>query len=119
MFVCFLKACKFSSEIALELFVFLRERDAVITPNSYGHTVLHYAAAYNNLDLCAYILECQPDLLEEKSYEEKQTALHYAAKRGRNQVVVALIRDFKANKEAKDSMGRTPLYLAAEHGNIK
>ena len=57
--------------------------------------------------------------MESKTYEEEQTPLHYAAKKGNNQAVEILVEKFKADKEAKDYQGRTPLYLAAEYGNKK
>lgn len=56
--------------------------------------------------------------MESKTYEEEQTPLHYAAKKGNDDVVRSLINDYKADQECKDYQGRTPLYLAAEHGKL-
>ena len=44
--------------------------------------------------------------------------MHYAAKKGNEDVVRSLINDYNAEKECKDYQGRTPLYLAAEHGRL-
>jgi ankyrin repeat protein len=86
--------------------------------NSYGQTVLHLAASYNNDELIKLILSypgCK-SLLNSSTYEELQTPLHYAARCGSNKAVKCLIEDFNANKEEKDRNNRTPLYLAAEYG---
>jgi ankyrin repeat protein len=48
---------------------------------------------------------------------EKQTPLHYAAKFGSSEVVKCLINRCNADKEAKDFLNRTPLFLAAEFCN--
>lgn len=61
---------------------------------------------------------CLKVFLESKTYEEDQTPLHYAAKKGNNETVVSLINDYNADKECKDYQRRTPLYLAAEHGKF-
>ncbi len=42
--------------------------------------------------------------------------MHYAAKKGSEFSVACLIKEFKADIEAKDHQKRTPLYVAAEHG---
>jgi hypothetical protein len=42
-------------------------------------------------------------MLEAKTYEDGQTPLHYAAKRGQTNMVTKLIKVCKANKEALDS----------------
>jgi ankyrin repeat protein len=159
-----LEACKCSPMVSFELFRFLITNGAQIKPNSYGHTVLHYAASYhNNFELFTYIIDnydrgsvrpfqfinnknyiyvdlfIDRSMLEAKTYEEGQTPLHYAAKRGQTNMVSKLIKICKANKEALDSQSksilinklsniiqlnipfntfqdRTPLFLAAEYG---
>ena len=47
---------------------------------------------------------------------EKQTPLHYAARMSSSEVVRFLINECGADKEAKDYLNRTPLYIAAELG---
>ena len=55
------------------------------------------------------------ELIDKLTYDEKQTALHYAAKQG-NTEIVKLLLDNGANKEAEDFINRTPIYLACEYG---
>jgi len=47
-----------------------------------------------------------------------QTALHWAAKRDRADIIKYIIK-IGCYIDCKDSGNRTPLYLAAKHGNIK
>jgi ankyrin repeat protein len=54
--------------------------------------------------------------LEARTFVEDQTPLHYAAKKGYLQIVNFLVRECKADMEARDHQGRTVLYLAAEYG---
>jgi ankyrin repeat protein len=54
-------------------------------------------------------------LIESKTYEEHQTALHYSAKQGNLEIVEYLL-SFEANIEVRDYQNRTPLFLASEHG---
>ncbi len=49
---------------------------------------------------------------------EKQTPLHYAARMSSSEIVRYLITECGANKETKDYLNRTPLYVAAEFGRI-
>ena len=56
-------------------------------------------------------------LLESQTHGELQTPLHYASRNGSVNAIQLLVKVYKANIEAKDFQGRTPLYLAAEYGN--
>ncbi len=53
-------------------------------------------------------------LLEGRSTFEKQTPLHFASKEGSCSVAECFIKEFNADKEAKDYKNRTPLFIAAE-----
>lgn len=56
------------------------------------------------------LLEMNPTLVYE--FDERfQTALHWAAKRGYDKILILLIKH-KANINYKDVSGRTPLWLA-------
>jgi hypothetical protein len=46
------------------------------------------------------------DLIESETFEERQTPLHYASKKGSLAAVDSLIKDYDANKEAKDHLGK-------------
>ncbi len=54
-------------------------------------------------------------MINKATYDEKQTALHYAAKQGNTAIVKHLLEN-GANIEAVDFIDRTPIYLACEHG---
>ena len=45
------------------------------------------------------------------------TALHFAAVRGRVDVIRSMVKDFNANVNAIDAEGRTPLHCAAQFGH--
>jgi ankyrin repeat protein len=47
-----------------------------------------------------------------------QTALHWAAKRNRPEIIGILV-DYGAFIDSKDIGGRTPLFVASKCGNIK
>jgi ankyrin repeat protein len=51
-----------------------------------------------------------------KTIGDEQTPLHFAAKMGNKKSAKFLIEVCKANKEPKDYLKRTPLYVAAEFG---
>jgi ankyrin repeat protein len=91
------------------MFKFLLSKKAEVKANSYGHTILHYAASYDNVDLCRFILnqEEYKNLLEARTHEELQTPLHYCAKRGKNKAIVYFFSNFRAkiDKEIRDSLG--------------
>jgi ankyrin repeat protein len=54
--------------------------------------------------------------MKKESTDEKQIPLHYAARFGSSDVIKCLINEYEANREAKDYLDRTPLYIAAEYG---
>lgn len=54
-------------------------------------------------------------MIHKETYEEKQTALHYAAKQGNTEIVKILLEK-GAEIEAKDFISRTPNFLACEYG---
>ena len=87
-----------------------------IKESSSGINIIHFAAYYDN-ELIKKLLENYPNLLN-KLNNKKLTALHFAALSGAKNSASILI-DKGANKEARDYLGRTPLYIAAEHENIE
>ena len=79
-----------------------------------GYTPLIVAAqaySYGMTDVVKSLLNHNPDL--EAKDLDGMTALHWAAKQGLPDVVVLLV-EMKANSEAIDNNGKTPLDLALE-----
>jgi ankyrin repeat protein len=54
-----------------------------------------------------------------KTVKSQQTPLHFAAKTGSLKIIDCLVKVCHANVEDVDYQGRTPLYIAAEHGKIE
>eukprot|EP00968_Pinguiococcus_pyrenoidosus_P022409 scaffold3218_cov161-Pinguiococcus_pyrenoidosus.AAC.2 len=85
-----------------------------------GRTPLHFAAATPGVStigamkalLDAGAIVDSPDAL-------KQTALHVAASVGNDGIVEQLIKTYRANPEAKDTNGQTPLHLASNMNRIR
>lgn len=86
--------------------------------NQNGYTPLHIVCASNSLSNNA-ILEITLLLLQsganpnQKSLKTKRTSLHFAAEHGREKVVKILL-DAKADVDATDETGSTPLIAAAQ-----
>ena len=78
-------------------------------------TILHIAAAKENLEICKLITEnLQINLMSENNYE---TPLHTAAKNGNFKVYKSIMKGFK-DKNPKDAEGYTPLHYAAAIGHF-
>ena len=45
--------------------------------------------------------------------DQKMTPLHWASRQGHTEIVKLLVQKFKANVNAQDKYGRTPLYIAS------
>ena len=97
---------------ATEQLVDLLQQDAsLIEKDVYGITPLHIAAKYNKL---AY-LKPEPSLGNTQDIFGN-TLLHYAIKKGNLDAVKQLVLDWKANVNLSNSMGLSPLMLAASMG---
>ncbi|KAL3455742.1 ankyrin repeat-containing domain protein [Aspergillus heterothallicus] len=79
--------------------------------DSFDTTALHIAAYYGFLNSLNALTECGADISALDA--ERRDALYLAAGRGRTEVVVSLLRHTKANVNAKDWRGWTPLFWAA------
>ncbi|KAL3305665.1 ankyrin repeat protein [Colletotrichum asianum] len=73
---------------------------------------LHWAVKNGHEEVAALLIEQKADK------EAPDSPLHYAAARGYEQLI-ALLVDEGAETEAIGEQGRTPLYHAAEYGNVK
>ncbi|CAM9734684.1 unnamed protein product [Lampetra planeri] len=94
---------------------FLVERGAhVDEPDTNGRTPLHVAAALDHPNVIDFFVKHGGDV-EAATREELQTAAHYAAKHGARAALECLYRRL-SNIHAQDYRARTPLFLAAKHG---
>jgi ankyrin repeat protein len=89
--------------------------------NNFGHSVLHIAAVNDNQQILKYFFRLDNKTkmftVDQLTNEEKQTPLHYACRTGSINAVNVLVTKYKADIEARDYQGRSPLYIASEYGN--
>jgi ankyrin repeat protein len=100
------------------------ERNATLNvTNKNGDTILHAAALHGNWKACDYLLG--PTLVYPKfeiacRNNQSERPLHAAAKGktpGSVATLIHLCQNHEADPELKDNAGRTPLMVAAVHGN--
>eukprot|EP00927_Polykrikos_kofoidii_P053894 TRINITY_DN48419_c0_g1_i1.p1 TRINITY_DN48419_c0_g1~~TRINITY_DN48419_c0_g1_i1.p1 ORF type:complete len:561 (+),score=92.06 TRINITY_DN48419_c0_g1_i1:120-1802(+) len=77
-----------------------------------GHSILHWAALCNDLPLVRAAQSNAVDV--DATADNKQTPLMWATLRGHLAIARALL-DAKANIQAHDSLGATPLIIAVQH----
>eukprot|EP00062_Callorhinchus_milii_P001088 gi/632935811/ref/XP_007891357.1/ PREDICTED: ankyrin repeat domain-containing protein SOWAHD [Callorhinchus milii] len=80
------------------------------------------AAAGGDWEKMAWLLESDPDLLDQKDFITGLTAVHWLAKQGRTETLIALVRfaegrAVRLDVNAKASGGYTALHLAAMQGH--
>ena len=78
--------------------------------NDYGGTPLHYSAFYGKVTVAEYLIQMGAQT-ESSCYNVGNTALHHAARFGFIEIAKTLLQN-RANIEAKDVHGRTPLHVA-------
>ncbi|XP_075929907.1 uncharacterized protein LOC116951612 isoform X2 [Petromyzon marinus] len=94
---------------------FLVERGARVgEPDTNGRTPLHVAATLDHPNVIDFFVKHGGDV-EAATWEELQTAAHYAAKHGARAALECLYRRL-SNIHARDYRARTPLFLAAKYG---
>lgn len=81
-----------------------------------GYAALHLAATGGHLAVTKMLVEAAADLVEGKTYDGC-TPLHLAAGNGHCGVLRMMI-GAGANPNSRMSRGETPLYLAAENGQL-
>lgn len=98
----------------------LRSRaSAVVSGADEGVTPLHLAAQKGRPELVNALLATHlPPMAREAKDVEGRTAVHVAAKNGRNGSLVAIL-GAKGRTDARDNDGRTPLFMAAESGRVE
>lgn len=83
-----------------------------------GSTALHQAALEGDVNKVRLIVQKNTSLLDEVDQKTQRTAMHIAAERAHDLVVGELL-DRRASSALQDKLGRTPLMIAAEAGNVK
>jgi uncharacterized protein len=78
------------------------------------YTMAHQAALDGDNATLARLLKANPSLISVPDYD-KNTLLHLAVMHDRTNTV-SLLLDYKADVDAKNSAGMTPLHLAAREG---
>ena len=81
-----------------------------------GGTPLLPAAQKGHTDICGLLLAHGSDV-NEMQLKTKQTALHFAARRGHEAVVEALL-SWGAVVDPQDHTGWTPLHFACQEGHL-
>lgn len=79
-------------------------------------TPLQIAARFNSPATARLLVLNGVDVAKQSSYG--QQALHYAARRGNLKVVQVLLREGKAEVNAKDNENSTPLHAASQEGKL-
>ena len=102
---------------SIECIKFLTEKGAdLLDRDSFGATPLHYAARSNKLDVVKFLIDRKVD------YTAKDvrgwSAMHYAASGGSIDIVKYLLAKGLNINELNES-GRTPLFLAKKHSELK
>ncbi|XP_018015543.1 ankyrin repeat domain-containing protein SOWAHB [Hyalella azteca] len=73
------------------------------------------AAASSDFNEILRLLKAHPELIRRKDRHNGYTALHWAAKHGRAEVVRLLAGTYQADPNARSNGGYTPLHLAAHY----
>ena len=83
-----------------------------------GRTALHWAAEYEHCQVIKELIRKEPakKSASKATDNDGNTALHRAAQRGRKEAVKILLEILADNEQPKNSLGKTPFYLAAENG---
>lgn len=78
-----------------------------------GHYTPHDTPMARPPDTCMTLLQYDPQLVTATDWDGR-TPLHHAAKIGNCKIISLLLSEYKANPNALDSSGRTPLQLAQQ-----
>ncbi|KAL3854186.1 hypothetical protein ACJMK2_013464 [Sinanodonta woodiana] len=85
--------------------------------DTYGRSLLSYAARYEQIDTAKQLLKsgCNPNAADETG----KTPLHEAVERGFLEIVKILIKDGGADVNVRTRQGQTPMMIAVTMGHIE
>ena len=87
----------------------------IIATNRWGETILNCAVYYEQTEVVEYlIIECNCDPMTVINYD-RDTVLHYAAKKGLLDLLKFMINHHNCNLMATNRRGETILHCAVEH----
>ena len=86
-------------------------------PNADGWRPLHQALTTDSIPIASLLLQNGANVEATTTSRERQTALHYAARRG-NAIGVKLCLSYGAAVNALNGQGQTALHVACQSGNI-
>ncbi|XP_066920026.1 transient receptor potential cation channel subfamily A member 1-like [Clytia hemisphaerica] len=98
---------------------YLIKRGAIYdAKDRYGRTPLHLASAVGHVEMIDFLVGQDHEKLKDVTKDERQTALHYAAKNNSVGALKVLLK-LGASMNDRDYRLRTALHLAAENGRIE
>jgi len=98
-----------------EVLDLIRE-DIISVEDSFGQTVLHWAAVKGNKKVVEYLLKRDEDMVHKITVHDEYTPLHLAILSGKHDIAELLIEEHPFLANIPDKHGRTPLYLYVEKG---
>lgn len=120
----FLLAAEYG-HIHLLRWLFDADMNCIYDRDKHGATALHHAAQYGQTEAAQFILERDPEKINEitkltYNYHRHSlyTALHEAAYNGHSKTI-ALLLSYGADTESRDFHGSTALHLAAMYGHTQ
>ncbi|KAK1260498.1 hypothetical protein QJS04_geneDACA019103 [Acorus gramineus] len=107
-----------SSQTISEIAKVLLQKDPELNrkKDASGNTPLHYAAAYDDLEMVTCILDKDEDVVTYKLNKDGHSPLHVAAGCGGVDIVKALVERCPGCVMLKDNKRRNPLHIAVEAG---
>jgi hypothetical protein len=101
----------------LELFV-EHDRESLLRVSGDQRTILHYAAAKGQLEVCRWLFDQYPEVYQQLiDHNDRygRTAIHFAVTSGQLELLQFLL-DTGADPTSVDHQGNTPLHLATING---
>lgn len=84
-----------------------------------GYTALHYAAFTENMEMVKYLIELDRDDVNVNVQSNNGSTPMFLAARVGNRDIVELLNENGGDPELSERVGKTPIYIAAQHGHIE